>query len=222
MSIKENLEKIKEQTSNVNVKIIAVTKYATEEQIISAYESGMHDFGESYVQKALEKLSLKFKDSENLVNWHFIGRLQKNKVKHAAGNFYLIHSVDSLELAEVISKTAGKKRLTQNILLQVNIFQDPSKAGFTEDKLKSTFENLIKLPDVKVLGLMTIAPKTNDMNLIKSNFLKLVNLKEELNQTYKTNLKELSMGMSNDYKIAIECGSTMIRIGRAIFSEFGG
>lgn len=219
LSVKENLEKIKEQIGNNRVKIIAVTKYADEEQIFEAYKLGIHDFGESYVQDGLEKISKKFQDEQfkKLVNWHFIGRLQKNKVKHVVGNFKLIHSVDSIELAYLINKIALGKKLIQDILLQVNISQEATKSGFSSSELKSLFGEIIILPNIKILGVMTIAPKTNDEGTIRDCFLGLASLKDEINKTHRTSLSELSMGMTNDYKIALKCGATMIRIGKGIF-----
>lgn len=221
MGIKQNLAKIKEQIGNNSVKIIAVTKYATEEQISEAYKLGIRDFGESYFQDALEKISQRQQEEkvESQIQWHFIGRLQKNKAKHVVGKFALIHSVDSVELAELISKTAFNKGLVQDILLQVNISQEPTKGGFKPEELNEHFAKLIKLPNVKTLGFMTIAPKTEDKALIKNCFLKLRGLKEELSKAHMVNLKELSMGMTNDYVIAIDCGATMIRIGRGLFDQ---
>ena len=220
MSIKENLEKIKEQIGNNNVKIIAVTKYAGDDQILEAYKLGINDFGESYVQNALRKISDKCINFNN-VNWHFIGRLQKNKVKFVVGRFFLVHSTDSKELATLINKTALKLNHIQNILLQVNISQEASKTGFSEEELKDSFGELVQLSNVKILGLMTIAPKTSEGDILRSTFLKLRAIKDELNKKHlaKANMNELSMGMTGDYKIALECGSTMIRIGRALFNE---
>lgn len=221
MSIKENLSKIKEQIGNSRVKIIAVTKYANDDDIYEAYKLGINNFGESYIQDAIEKISRinsiqNFKDE---VKWHFIGRLQKNKAKHVVGNFCLIHSVDSLELAELINRIASERKITQDILLQVNISGEVSKTGFQKDDLKNVFGKVKELTNIKILGLMTIAPNSNDDNLKKDCFLRLKNLKDELNKNCFADLKELSMGMSNDYKIAIDCGATTIRIGKAIFKE---
>ncbi len=220
MVIKENLIKIKEQIDNINVKIIAVTKYANQEQIFEAYNLGIRDFGESYLQDAIEKISKKsqYENPEDLINWHFIGRLQKNKVKQVVGKFCLIHSVDSLELGELINRVANGNELVQDILLQVNISQEKTKAGFSQEDLRDSFGKLTKLPNIRIKGLMTIAPKTDDKNLIRGYFSGLSNLKEELNKNFMTNLKELSMGMTSDYKIAVECGSTMLRIGKGLFS----
>lgn len=217
MGIQDNLTKIKEQIGNNNVKIIAVTKYANEKQVFEAYRLGITDFGESYVQDALKKISQKSFSA----NWHFIGRLQKNKVKNVVGNFILIHSVDSPDLAGLISKVAAKLGIVQDILLQVNISQEKTKTGFSEDEAKSSFGELTKLPNLNLRGLMTIAPKIDDKELIRNTFFKLAGLKEEINKSHLGGAKmtELSMGMSNDYKIAIECGSTMVRIGRGLFNN---
>lgn len=221
MSLKENLEKIKEQIGNYMVKIIAVTKYATQEQIYEAYRLGILDFGESYLQDALVKLSQKYQDKnfKDSVKWHFIGRLQKNKIKKVVGTFFLIHSVDSFELAENISKEAAKKNLIQNILLQVNISSELTKGGFKPVELKNNFEGLKKLKNINIQGFMTIAPKTEDKEIIKNHFSGLSMLKQELNNKYNAPLKELSMGMTDDYKIALGCGATMIRIGRGLFKN---
>jgi len=221
VGIKENLIKIKEQIDNINVKIIAVTKYANQEKIFEAYNLGIRDFGESYLQDAIEKISRKsqYENPKDLINWHFIGRLQKNKVKQVVGKFYLIHSVDSVELAGLINKVANGNKLVQDVLLQVNISPEETKAGFTQKELRDSFGRLIQFPDIRIKGLMTIAPKTDDKNLIKECFLSLLNLKEEVNKNFMTDIKELSMGMSNDYKIAVECGATMIRIGKGLFQN---
>ncbi len=223
MGIKENLEKIKEQIGNHKVKIIAVSKYATHEQTIEAYRLGIRDFGESYVQDAIPKLknliSQNHEISENKIRWHFIGRLQNNKIKLVVNCFYLIHSVDSVELLNLINKSASSKGIVQDILLQVNISQEASKAGFSSRGLKQDFEKLMKLSNVNIKGLMTIAPKTDDKKMIRSCFKELYDLQEELNENHMTTLKELSMGMTNDYVEAIECGSTMIRIGKGIFAN---
>ena len=221
MSIKENLTKIKEQIGNSRVKIIAVTKYANDDDIYEAYKLGINNFGESYIQDAIEKISRinsipSFKDE---IKRHFIGRLQKNKAKHVIGNFCLIHSVDSLELAELINRISGERKIIQDVLLQVNISGETSKAGFQKDDLKSVFGKIKELANIKTLGLMTIAPNSDDDNLKRDCFLKLKDLKDELNKNCFADLEELSMGMSNDYKIAIDCGATIIRIGKAIFKD---
>ncbi len=221
MSVKDNLSKIKEQIQDDRVKIVVVTKYASDEEAHEAYTLGIKDFGESYAQNAIERISKKISDDffQQKVNWHFIGRLQKNKAKYIVGNFSLIHSVDSLELAKLINELASKKEIVQNILLQVNISGEDSKTGFKKEDLISSFKEIFNLSSIKVQGLMTMAPNTNDEKIVQDIFTGLKTLRDDLNKMFNANLTELSMGMSNDYKIAIKSGATMIRLGRAIFNN---
>ena len=221
MVIEKTFNKIKEQLQGSRVKIIAVTKYADEEEIYKAYNLGINDFGESYVQNTLDKISkinAKY-NLKNKINWHFIGRLQKNKAKFVIGEFCLIHSVDSIELVELINRLSGERKLIQDILIQVNISGEASKAGFKESDLKNVFGKLLKLANIKILGLMTIAPDTSNTEVVRDCFLKLKTLKDELNKTYNSSLTELSMGMSNDYMIAVESGATVIRLGKVLFKD---
>ena len=221
MDIKENFSKIKEQINNINVRIIAVTKYATCEQIVEASNLGIKDFGESYLQDALKKKSSdgELQNLNRDINWHFIGRLQKNKIKLITGNFCLIHSVDSQEAAELINQVAAAKNLTQDILLQVNISGEESKGGFKKEEVTSVFSKINSLSAIKIKGLMTMAPKTENSEIIRECFTGLYNLRETINNNCETRINELSMGMSSDYKIALDCGSTMLRLGRAIFNS---
>lgn len=187
-----------------NVKLVAVTKNVPVEDISLVYELGCRDFGENRVQDALPKIEELPPD----IRWHFIGTLQKNKVKKVVGNFALIHSVDSVELAQEISKQG----IDTSILLQVNTSGEESKQGFTEDEFRRDLAMIQKMPYIQVKGLMTMAPLTEDVDQIRMCFRRLRELRDELG------LKELSMGMSHDYKIAIEEGATIVRIGSAIFS----
>lgn len=214
-NISENYHQLLEQTKNSNVEIIAVSKYASNTEIIEAYECGIRNFAESYSQdatKRIDELSY-LKD----IRWHFIGRLQTNKVKNITGNFHLIHSVDSVKLIETINKESKKKGITQNVLLQVNVINDTTKAGFSKKEVLNNFQEITFLENIKVIGLMTIAPNTLDTNIIKESFCGLNELKTTINKMFSGNLTELSMGMTNDYQIALECGSTMIRVGKGIF-----
>ncbi len=187
-----------------NVKLVAVTKNVPVEDISLVYELGCRDFGENRVQDALPKIEELPPD----IRWHFIGTLQKNKVKKVVGNFALIHSVDSVELAQEISKQG----IDTSILLQVNTSGEESKQGFTEDEFRRDLAMIQKMPYIQVKGLMTMAPLTEDVDQIRMCFRRLRELRDELG------LKELSMGMSHDYKIAIDEGATIVRIGSAIFS----
>lgn len=193
-------EKIKGQA-----KVVAVSKTHPWENVSWLYEAGCRDFGENKVQEALLKQSAAPKD----VHWHLIGTLQKNKVSKVIGKFALIHSVDSLELAEKIASY----NTPTHILLQVNINH---RHGFKPDELRRAFEQLTSLPHLHIDGLMTIAPDTNDTSAIRSCFRTLRQLRDELH------LKELSMGMSHDYPIALDEGATLLRIGSLFFGERGG
>lgn len=187
------------------VKLIVVTKNIPVESIQSVYELGCRDFGENRVQEALPKIEEMADD----IRWHFIGTLQKNKVKKVVGRFDLIHSVDSFELAQEISKQG----IDTKILLQVNTSGEESKQGFSPGEIEKKLPLIQKLPFVQVQGLMTMAPLTENVAEIRSCFRSLRELRD------RHGLQELSMGMSHDYMMAIEEGATMVRIGSAIFES---
>ncbi|MBX3074785.1 YggS family pyridoxal phosphate-dependent enzyme [Candidatus Obscuribacterales bacterium] len=218
MSVAANLAQIRDYLGEQPVKLIAVSKAASLSQIEEAIQCGVTEFGENRVQDALNKMQ-QLSPNAVPVNWHLIGHLQTNKVKLAVGNFTLIHSVDSLRLAKEISATAQKKDITQRVLLQVMVLPDPNKSGFTIDELKASMSELLALPGIKIEGLMTITPLTNDNAIWTESFNRLRELRDELAQTYGIELKELSMGMTNDWQDAVKCGATMVRIGRAIFQD---
>ena len=197
--------------------IIAVTKYFGADKLIEAYNDGLRDFAENRVQDALEKFGSLPDEIKQNSRFHLIGHLQSNKVKKAVGNFDLIHSVDSMKLAEAVSKEALQKGIVQKILLQVNNANEEAKSGFAVDDLKKAFPEIIALRGVKVEGLMNIAPIASESEL-RVLFQGMLDLKQELEKDFAYELKELSMGMSSDYKIAVEYGSTMIRIGRKLFT----
>lgn len=180
-------------------KLVAVTKGHELSACMPLYEAGIKTFGENRVQDALPKMESAPKD----ISWHFIGTLQKNKVNKVVGKFDLIHSVDSFDLAEKISKTGPQK-----ILLQVNVRH---RHGFSPEDLRECFSDLLKLPNLSIEGLMTMAPDTDDKTLIRSTFRELRLLRDELG------LKELSMGMSQDWQIALDEGATLLRIGSKLF-----
>jgi pyridoxal phosphate enzyme (YggS family) len=219
MSIKDNFQTLTRQLSKTPVTIIAVSKYSTVSQVIEAYEAGVKHFGESKLQDVEKKFS---ELPENILNnseWHLIGHLQTNKVKKAVGTFTLIHSIDTLKLAERISREAQNLAITQDILIQVNMAQEESKTGFDPTDTKSIFPQLLNLDNIAIKGLMTMAPFTSDEAIQRECFKGLRLLRDELQQKYGYPLPELSMGMSNDYQIAIQEGSTMVRIGQKIFME---
>lgn len=214
-SVRENIEKIKSEISSTNAKLIAVSKYVSIDKIKEAYEAGIRDFAESKANDALEKIEILPKD----IRWHFIGHLQTNKVKKVTGNFELIHSVDSYRLASSISAFAKNHDLVQNVLLQVNLAQEEQKSGFSKQELEEDFAQIITLDNIHVEGLMMMAPYTDDKAYLGRLFEDMSNLKEKLSSKHSYELKELSMGMSNDYPLAVKAGATMIRIGSKIFNS---
>jgi PLP dependent protein len=219
MSVADNLARIRETIGAYPVKLIAVSKSVGPEKIAEAFECGVTEFGENRVQDALRKRENVSADLAGKINWHFVGHLQTNKVKQVIGKFALIHSVDSLRLAQEVSNAAEKEGIIQSILLQVKIADDPHKSGFTVDELREQLSEVLKLNGIKVKGLMTITPLTDDPELTARCFNGLRDLRDELEQSHGIKLEELSMGMSDDYREAVRCGATMVRIGRAIFND---
>lgn len=217
MGIKENYENI--QAKAPQACVVAVTKYVGPEKIIEAYNAGIRNFGEGKVQDAEQKRALLPKEIEKNIKWHFLGHLQTNKVKKITGKYEYIHSVDSVKLAKALSEEAKTKGLTQKILVQVNISEEKTKYGFTVEEIKKSLGEILELNSVQTAGLMTMAPFTNDTSIQKEVFKGLRELRNNLQKEYKTELPELSMGMSNDYPIAYVEGATIIRVGQAIFKE---
>ena len=211
MTVKDNLEKILRDIEGYDPKIIAVTKYYDENKMIEAYNCGLRDFGESRVPECIKKINKIDDTIKSQSIYHFIGHLQTNKAKYAVGFFEYIHSVDSLKVAAAVNDEAIKKGIKQKILLQVNNALEPQKFGIPKEQIENLIEEISKLSNVQLEGLMNIAPLTEDYKEIERLFSEMHGLKEK----YK--LKELSMGMSHDYKIAVECGATMIRLGRILF-----
>lgn len=190
-----------------DIQILPVTKYVSWGDISPLYQVGCRQFGENRVDEALLKKALAPPDCL----WHFIGTLQKNKVAKAIGNFALIHSVDSVELARKISEASNKKNLVTKILLQVNTSGELSKHGLTSEQWKRDFERVSRLPSILIEGLMTMAPLHAEERTIHECFANLRKLRDSLS------LHHLSMGMSHDFPIAIEEGATILRIGTTIF-----
>lgn len=215
MNIQENYAKVLENISKITkeeIILVAVTKGRPIEDVLSLYHLGCRNFGENRLPDAFSKIENTPKD----INWHFIGSLQKNKVKKAIGHFALIHGVDSYELASKISECSLELDTISPILLQVNTSGEATKHGFSEELLLENFDKLKSLPGLKIEGLMTMAPLSEDEKIIRKCFSGLRELQEKLNN--KSNiLKTLSMGMSHDYEIALQEGSTMLRIGSALF-----
>jgi pyridoxal phosphate enzyme (YggS family) len=199
-----------------DVKLIAVSKTFPLEAIKEAYDTGLRIFGENKAQELRDKAP----QMPNDVEWHFIGHLQSNKIKYVASESSLIHSVDSLALAESISTFCGKKGLTVSILIEVNTSGEDSKFGLKPQEVAAVFKQMRILPNIDVQGLMTIGPLTKDKDKIRASFRQLRLIREELaTVATQSEMATLSMGMSQDYEIAIEEGSTMIRVGTAIFGR---
>lgn len=197
------------------VLLIAVSKYFGVDAIVEAKNCGLTDFGENRAQE----LTLKFEKLGDSVVWHMIGTLQKNKAKYAVNAAELIHSVDSVELVEEINKRAEKIGKVQKILLEVKTSEEETKSGLeTENEILSLVKRCGELKNINLKGLMTMAPLTEDVNIIRKSFRDLRNLKDRINNK-GYNLTELSMGMTSDFEIAIEEGATMIRIGSAVFGD---
>lgn len=216
MNIKENIAKIKSNLP-LGVTLIAVSKTKPNELILEAYEAGQRDFGENYVQELVDKQSQLPQD----IRWHFIGHLQSNKIKYIAPFVYLIHGVDSLKLLEEINKQGKKHNRIINCLLQVYIANEETKFGLSFDECESilTSDFLNNLGNIKVCGFMAMATNTDNETQIRKEFRSLKEFHSEITQTTKLELPILSFGMSSDFKIAIEEGSTMVRIGSSIFGE---
>lgn len=218
MSIRNNIEKLKESLP-ATCSLIAVSKTQPIIKLQEAYHAGQRIFGENKAQE----LSLKYSEMPKDVQWHMIGHLQSNKVKYIAPFVHLIHSVDSLKLLLEINKQAQKNNRTINCLLQVHIADEETKFGFSEEEVIKLIEGnvLRNLKHIKIVGLMGMATLTEDGNKIRSEFKALKTMFEKLKvvNAPTIEMKELSMGMSSDYKIAIEEGSTLIRVGTAIFGE---
>ena len=198
------------------IRLIAVSKNFGTDDINQAYDGGIKDFGENKAQE----LNSKFEILGNKVAWHFIGHLQRNKVKFAIRSAQYIHSVDSLSLANEINKKAERINKVQKILLQVKTSEEETKSGIeTEDEVFSLVNSCNGMRNIELTGLMTIAPFTNNEEDIRKSFRYLCKLRDDLRKRGFVNIKELSMGMTSDYVIAIEEGATMLRIGSAIFGQ---
>lgn len=215
--VRANLLQIQEDIAPYKPNIIAVTKYFDENAMIEAYNAGLRDFAESRANEAVEKINNLPTDVRNNSRFHFIGHLQTNKVKKVVPNFDYIHSVDSLKLAKAISDEAKAIGKVQKILLQVNNANEEQKFGFSKDKIFEEFPKIKALPSIEVAGIMNMAPLGASEEELNKLFGDVFNIKKELEKEFNCELKELSMGMSQDYKIAVKNGSTMLRIGRKLF-----
>lgn len=216
----DEYSKLVSDLSEYGVTLVAVSKTKSVEDIMAAYEAGQRDFGENYVQEMVQKHDQLPHD----IRWHFIGHLQRNKVRYIAPFVHLIHGVDSLRLAREIDKEGRKAGRVINGLVQVHIAAEDTKHGFLPEEVKGTLSelNVSGLPNFKVKGVMGMATFTEDTGQIREEFRSLSSLFRELKDiSYTDNLemKHLSMGMSGDYLIAIKEGSNMVRIGSLIFGD---
>ena len=224
--IRENLATVEEKITDAcrragrdrsEVTLIAVSKTKPVSMLNEAYDAGIREFGENKVQEMMDKYEEMPKD----IHWHMIGHLQRNKVKYLIGKVCLIHSVDSLRLAEEISRQSVKCNVTTNILIEVNIAQEESKFGTSREDALALVEEVSKLENIHICGLMTIAPFVDDPEDNRKYFKQIKQLSVDIKQKNIDNvdMRILSMGMTGDYEVAIEEGATMVRVGTGIFGE---
>ena len=219
MSIKANLQEVLAGITK-DVTLVAVSKFHPNESIMEAYEAGQRIFGESKVQEMTQKYETLPKDIE----WHFIGHLQSNKIKYMAPYVTMIHAIDSLSLLKEIDKHAKKVNRTISCLLQIHIAKEETKFGFSFDECRTMLneEEWKKLDNIRICGVMGMATNCDDQKEIREEFNSLHTFFKEIKEEYfkdEESFREISMGMSGDYEIAIEEGSTMVRVGSKIFGE---
>jgi pyridoxal phosphate enzyme (YggS family) len=222
--IAENLERVRTQIVNAaskrgrsadEIELVAISKTHEAEKVRAAFDAGQQLFGESRVQEARTKIPL----LPSAARWHFVGRLQKNKIRHALPLFELFHSVDSLDLARDMNRIAEEEGLHPRVLLEVNVAGEGSKIGFAPDALRAEMETLLALPRLTIEGLMTIPPLAPEAEASRRHFVALRELRDQFAGQFNVNLPQLSMGMSGDYPVAIEEGATLVRVGTAIFGK---
>ena len=224
--ISDNIRKVEEKIAQSceragradnEVTLIAVSKTKPVALLKQAYDAGIRDFGENKVQELVDKLPQLPDD----IRWHMIGHLQRNKVKYIIDKVWLIHSVDSLRLAQEISREAVKRQITANILVEVNIAEEGSKFGAAAQEAEELVEAISRLPGICVKGLMTVAPYVEDAEQNRGFFRKLKQLSVDIAEKNIDNISMniLSMGMTGDYGVAVEEGATYVRVGTGIFGE---
>jgi PLP dependent protein len=223
-SIAEHLDRVREQIARAaakagrlvdEIELVAITKTHRAEKVREAIEARQTLFGESRVQEARAKIP----ELPSTLRWHFVGHLQKNKIRHALPLFELIHSVDSLALARDMNRIAEEDGAHPRILIEVNVAGEGSKFGFTPDKLREEMEPLLALPRLSILGLMTLPPLAKEAETSRKYFVQLRELRDRLQTEFHVDLSQLSMGMTQDYAVAVEEGATLVRVGTAIFGE---
>jgi pyridoxal phosphate enzyme (YggS family) len=223
-SIAENLERVREQIGRAaakagraveDIELVAISKTHDAEKVHEAYEAGQVLFGESRVQEA----RIKIPELPSTLRWHFVGHLQKNKIRHALPLFEMIHSIDSLTLAQDVNRIAEEEGLHPRVLLEVNVAGEGSKFGFKPETLRGEMETLLALPRLSILGLMTIPPLAEEAERSRKYFVELRDLRDRLQTEFHVDLAQLSMGMTQDFAVAVEEGATLVRVGTAIFGE---
>lgn len=198
-----------------SVRLLAVSKSVAAPVIHEAWESGQREFGESRQQEASPKVA----ELPDAIRWHFIGKLQRNKVRKVLADFQVIHSIDSLRLAEQVDRVAGELELRPEVYLEVNLAGEQSKGGFRSESLGCEMPALASLESLRIEGLMAIPPDEDDPEAMRPWFVRLRELRDELAAATDVSLPGLSMGMSGDFEVAIEEGATLVRVGSAIFGE---
>ena len=223
-SIAENLERVcgqitqaaaKGGRSEDEIELVAITKTHPVEKVREAVDAGHTLFGESRVQEARSKIP----ELPSNLRWHFVGHLQKNKIRHALPLFELFHSVDSLELAQEINRIAAEEGMHPRALLEVNVAGEGSKFGFNAEGLRAEMEFLLALPRLSIEGLMCIPPLADEAEASRKFFVQLRELRNSLEKEFDVKLPHLSMGMTQDFWIAVEEGATLVRVGTAIFGK---
>ena len=223
-SVAENLERVREQVAEAAAKVgravdeiqlIAISKTHDAEKVRAAYGVGQTLFGESRVQEARAKIP----ELPSNLRWHFVGHLQKNKIRHALPLFELFHSVDSLALAHEMNRIADEDGMHPRVLLEINVSGEGSKFGFKPETVRAEMESLLALPRLSIDGLMTIPPLAEKAEASRKFFVQLRELRDGLESEFQMKLPRLSMGMTNDFAIAVEEGATLVRVGTAIFGE---
>ena len=227
MDLESNLNSVRKRIENAaaktgrdssEIKLVAVTKKVEPERVIKSINLGINTFGENYAQEFRDKFKVLEKEVDQEIKWHFIGQLQKNKVKYVMGKVELIHSLDSLSVAEEINKRAENMGITVPVLIEVDTGGEESKGGINPSKLEEFLKELRCLSSIDVQGLMTMPPYFDDPETARPYFCRLRELRDSLLASFPK-LNELSMGMSGDFEVAIEEGATIIRVGSAIFGE---
>src|SRR5438128_5337050 len=223
-SIAENLERVREQIAQAAAKVgravdeielVAISKTHDAAKVREAIEAGQTLFGESRVQESRVKIP----ELPSNLRWHFVGHLQKNKIRHALPLFEMIHSVDSLALAQDINRIAEEDGMHPRVLLEVNVAGEGTKFGFQPEKLRAEMESLLALPRLSILGLMCIPPIAEEGEASRKYFVELRELRDRVQSEFHVDLAQLSMGMTQDFAIAVEEGATLVRVGTAIFGK---